>query len=136
MWREAPVRGQSAASRENSPLRRIRKRERRGRAVAPQARTVWRSGTWMPVWQAGRPAVNPSDDGRWSCQPIMGAFTRRPTRREAGGQQIAASRGFPIEHFAGNEEAGYASQHVVLVHLAPGNAAGRRYRLADRPWAQ
>ena len=45
--------------------------------------------------------------------PCEHAARRRDAAGEAGGQQVAASRGLPVEHFAGDEHAGSGAEHQV-----------------------
>jgi hypothetical protein len=56
---------------------------------------------------------------------------RRHARREAGLQQIAARRGFPVEHLAGHEHAPAAFQFQAVQRLER-QAAGRRDRPVQR----
>ena len=59
-------------------------------------------------------------------QPVQRAAPRRRAGRKYGLQQIAAGRGFPIQHFAGDEGAGARLQHEAVVDLGEGHAAGGR----------
>ena len=54
-------------------------------------------------------------------RPFGQPFQRAARRRRAGGehrlQQVAAGRGFPIQHFSGDERAGPRLQHEAIVDL-------------------
>ena len=59
-----------------------------------------------------------------------------PPRRRAGGktglQQITAGRRFPVQHLAGDKDAGTAPEHEVIVDLVEGDAACGGDRGFDR----
>jgi len=59
-----------------------------------------------------------------SAEPVLDASRRGAARGETGCEQIAARRRFPIQHLAGCKDTGKMFQHVALVDLAPGDAAG------------
>jgi len=65
-------------------------------------------------------------------EPLQHAPARRGPRRERGLQQIAAGRGFPVEHLAGGEGAGQATDHEIGVDFAKGDSACGRDRARDR----
>ena len=50
---------------------------------------------------------------------------------EARGQQIAPGRGFPVEHFAGTEDARQFAQHQRILHCLEPHAAGAADRLGQ-----
>jgi glycerol kinase len=58
-------------------------------------------------------------------EPGVDALGRRASGGKACGQEIAAGRRLPIDHFSGDEDAGELLQHVAVVELAPADTAGR-----------
>src|SRR4030088_2915565 len=63
-------------------------------------------------------------------------FQSAPSRRRAGGerglQQIAAGWRFPVEHFAGGEDAGQPADHEIGVEFIKRYPARSRDRTRDR----
>jgi len=65
-------------------------------------------------------------------EPLQRSSARRSTRSKRRLQQIAAGRGFPVQHLAGGEDAGQAAEHEVGIEVVEGNAACGRDRAGDR----
>ena len=86
------------------------------------ARTRW-EGVTIPRLKHRNPSPGllrkpPSPNGRgYAPNPPCRPSGRRRSCRKTGLQKIAAGRGFPIEHFAGDENAGLAAQHEIVVDL-------------------
>ena len=57
---------------------------------------------------------------------------RRDSRRERRLQQIAAGRGFPVQHLAGRKHAGQAAEHEIVVEFIEGDSARGRDRARNR----
>src|SRR5438552_11041808 len=67
-----------------------------------------------------------------TIKPLQGSLPRRRPRLERGLQQLAAGRRFPVEHFAGGENAGQAADHEVGVEFIKDDSARARDRARDR----
>ena len=65
-------------------------------------------------------------------EPPQDALCSAHAGGEAGLQQVAAGRRFPIEHFAGDEHAGLAVKHEAIVDFGEANAARGRDGSIDR----
>jgi hypothetical protein len=67
-----------------------------------------------------------------SIWPTESPPARRRPRRKRRLQQIAAGRGFPIQHLAGGKDTRQAAKHEVGIDFAERNPARGRDRTRDR----
>src|SRR3989338_3742123 len=86
----------------------------------PPISTAWRSPSMAACWSR-----TPEPTGR--------AVACRASRGEAGGNQVAAGRCFPVKHFAGGEDARTFAKHEAFVEFAEWNAARGADRFGDGP---